>query len=98
MIKYGSLSPYSKTNQTVWYLDIYVPKTILRDGTDKEYVIPNEYHKRPDLCAYFLYNNPRYKFVFAMLNMNEIKDPINDFTSGKTIYIPTIEKIKKVYG
>ena len=40
------------------------------------------------LFSYELYGDAQYWWVFALYNRNSITDPINDFTTGKRIYVP----------
>ena len=93
-VNYSSDSPYAKTPQTVWYLAGFVKRNIPRDGTDRSYIIPAKFSKRPDNAAYELFGNHELWWVFAMLNPNSLIDPINDFTPGKTIRIPNRERLR----
>lgn len=97
MSDYNRYSPYKNTNQS-WYLDIYDPIKIPSSTTDEDYVIPQKYHQRPWMLAKEKYNNERLYFVFAILNMNIIKDPLYDFKAGTTIKIPTNERVQKILG
>ena len=96
-VNYSQISPYFKTKQTTWYLDFYEHRSIPPHGTDKQIIIKQKYHKRPDLLAKELYNDTKYMFVFALCNMDIIKDPINDFVEGIVITIPTYERVSKDY-
>lgn len=95
-VNYSSDSPYAKTPQTVWYLTQYVPREIPADGTDRDYVIPDAYHLRPDNAAVALFGTQEFWWAFAVLNPNILIDPINDFTAGKTIRIPTRERLRSI--
>lgn len=87
---YNSKSPWSKTpiidNQV---LDIYRKRFIYKDPYDEDYIIPQNFDERPDLCSYELYGTAKYWWVFAQRNPNIIKDPIRDFSVGKTIKVPS---------
>lgn len=82
-------SPYYKTGIIEDYLDLIRMPTIDKNVNDEYYTIESKYDRRPDLLAYELYGNTRLWWVFIKRNMNEIKDPINDFRTGLTIRIPS---------
>lgn len=93
---YPATSPFAKTPQTIWYLTQMVQREIPPHGTDRDYVIPDSYDLRPDNAAYALFGTAEYWWIFAMLNPNILIDPVNDFTAGKTIRIPTKERLREV--
>ena len=39
-----------------------------------------------------------YYGVFSLRNPDELIDPIEDFTSGKSIYLPSKESVDRVTG
>jgi hypothetical protein len=87
---YNIKSPWSKTpiiNNQV--LDILKKRFIFKDPYDEDYIIPQNFDERPDLCSYELYGTAKYWWVFAQRNPDTIKDPIRDFSVGKTIKIPS---------
>lgn len=65
---------------------------------DSVYVIPPSYENRPDLLAYELYGSSRLWWVFAMRNLDLLRDPINDFVSGLTIHLPSKQTIQTITG
>jgi hypothetical protein len=94
---YKSHSPWSKTsivNNRV--LDIQNKRNLYKDPFDEEVVIPQHMDRRPDLMSFEKYGTAKYWWIFAHRNVNEIVDPINDFTAGKTIRIPKRENIDKM--
>lgn len=97
-IKYNPLSPYYNTPQTNWYLDHWAPRNIRQSIDDELITIPSEYEHRPDLMAYKLYENSNLWWVFSVINPNIIKDPIWDFKSGLSIYVPTRQRMQNVMG
>lgn len=92
-VKYSKFSPYSKVKQT-WYLDYNLPKGIPPADSDVNYIIPNKYAEQPWRLAYELYGNERLYYIFSLLNPNELADPIYDFTAGKTIRIPSVQRMQ----
>jgi hypothetical protein len=65
---------------------------------DKKFTIVGQYHLRPDLLAYDIYDTPKLWWVFAQRNMNVIDDPIFDFTTGTVIYLPEKSRLFKMLG
>jgi hypothetical protein len=97
--QYSKTSPYTKT-QTVngVYLDVWQPRVIPKMADDVAFKINTTYRYRPDLLAHDLYGDAGYWWVFAARNPNTIRDPIFDFTPGKTIYLPKKETLTTVLG
>lgn len=95
---YAASSPYYGTTQTNWYLLPWTPRDILADTTDLQFVIDNKYHQRPDLLAYDLYGSPTYWWVFMVRNLDVIRDPIWDMTSGTIIFAPTKARLTELIG
>jgi hypothetical protein len=65
---------------------------------DEDYKIEQRYDQRPDWLAYVLYGNERLWWVFALRNLDEIRDPIRDFRAGTTIKLPSAEAVAKIVG
>lgn len=78
------------------YLDIYIPVALPIDPFDETYVIEQKYDKRPDLFSYDRYGTSKYWWVFLKRNMNTMNDPINDFTAGKTIRVPSLKNLENL--
>ena len=90
-------SPWKKT--PILYkkvLDIMNPVFIEKSILDEEYTIPQNFNLRPDLASYELFGTSKYRWVFANRNPDEIQDPINDFTAGKKIRIPSKAAVEKM--
>ena len=88
--QYKESSNYSRTGVNRKYLDLYNPP-LTRDSLSKQTVdiiITSKYNRRPDLMANDMYGNPSVWWVFAHYNRDELKDPVMDFTAGKTIKVP----------
>lgn len=88
-VQYSKNSPYSKTFQTSWYLDLYEHRPIFKSGNDQLVTIKAEHEYRPDLLSYSLYGTADFWWVFAVRNMDVITDPIWDFVPGLQIYAPS---------
>jgi len=63
-IKYKNSSPYANTDQTSWYLDLYVDRNILKYEDDELIVITTKYEYKPDLLSQDLYGTPRFWWIF----------------------------------
>lgn len=81
-------SQYLSTPVKNWYLDLWVPRSVPKNDTDKLIIIPPEFDQRPDLLSYQEYGTPKLWWVFSIRNPDLIIDPINDFVAGLEIYIP----------
>lgn len=95
MANYNRFSPYKATDQT-WHLGYYVPLKLKPSSDDLFYTIPDKYHQQPWRLAKELYGQERLHYVFALLNMGTIKDPLYDFRAGLTIRIPSAARIQKM--
>ncbi len=98
MAKYSSTSPWYRTTITNNYLDIMTVRPVSAEMDDKKFTIVGQYHLRPDLLAYDIYDTPKLWWVFAQRNMNVIDDPIFDFTTGTVIYLPEKSRLFKMLG
>lgn len=92
-VNYSNTSPWSKTPQTSWYLDLYVHRSFPADATDIFWEIPARFHHRPDLAAFELYGDDNLEVIFTLLNMSILKNPIYDFKAGTIIKIPTKTRV-----
>lgn len=75
-----------------------IDRPITPKSADVLYTIDKVYEHRPDLLAYDLYGSSALWWVFAQRNPNTIQDPIYDFKSGKSIYIPTKDQLTADLG
>ena len=91
MVEYRRDSLYRSTEvENKQYLSIWEPTvTEISSLTTQPYTIENKYHQRPDTLANDLYSNSKLWWVFAMVNQDDLNDPIFDFEAGKTIQVPT---------
>ena len=96
MTTYQHSSPYSTTRENKFYLDVADLPVIDADGTEFEAPIDPKYNRRPDLLAYEAYGSSRLWWVFAALNPDVLKDPVFDFTTGKTIKLLSKERAQEL--
>jgi len=89
--EYRRDSLYKSTNiENNKYLDIWEPSVVdIENVPTSPYVIEPKFHQRPDMLANELYGNPKLWWAFALINQDELNDPIMDFTSGLSIKVPT---------
>ena len=96
---YKNSSPYYLTNvYNGSFLDFMIDRPIPMYASDVYMLITQSHHLRPDLLAFDLYDNPDLWWVFAQRNPNTLKDPLFDFTSGTSIYIPLLSTLQQVLG
>ena len=95
---YSKSSPYYSTGQFGQFLDVLDYRPVPRNASDIEYKIDAVYNRRPDMLAYDLYDDASLWWVFASRNPNVLKDPLFDFTAGRTIYIPTKDTLTAALG
>jgi len=86
--EYKKSSPYYTTSTYGKFLDILSYREITKDPSDVVYVIDKIYEYRPDLLAFDLYGDSSLWWVFRVRNPNALEDPLLDFVTGTTIYIP----------
>ena len=98
MSNYQPTSPYFSTPVNNQYLGIMVNRNIPKFADDIQFTITETYNRRPDLLAFDLYENPGLWWVFAQRNPNTITNPLNDFVTGTTIYLPKKSTLKSVLG
>lgn len=87
-------SRYANTPDVDFYLDLWVTKNVEVSVNDQLMEVEPRYHLRPDMMSYDLYGTPKYWWIFAILNKDKLVDPINDFVSGITVYVPTRDRIE----
>ena len=78
------------------FLDINILPKIPKSRADIIYEIESKYEHRPDLLASKLYGSVQLWWVFALRNPDLLIDPLEDFTSGKKIYLPTQQTINTI--
>lgn len=98
MAVYTNTSPWYTTTFKQDYLDILAIRPVSAEPDDFLYTIQSQYAYRPDLLAFDLYGDASLWWVFVQRNMDELEDPIFDFTPGKKIYIPKNSSLRSVLG
>lgn len=92
-------SPWSTTSiNASGYLEILNIRTVPADDDDVLYEIQSQYHQRPDLLAYDMYGTPKLWWVYTQRNMDLLKDPVYDFKTGVSIYIPKGSRLRTLLG
>jgi hypothetical protein len=98
-VEYGSNSMYFDTpivkNQ---YLGVMVDRPLPKLIDDLSMTINETYNLRPDLLAFDLYGDASLWWVFAQRNPNQLQDPLFDFVTGTTIYLPQASTLQTVLG
>ena len=96
---YASTSAYFETPVLLQqYLGVMVNRPIPKLIDDLTLIINETYNLRPDLLAYDLYGDANLWWVFAQRNPNQLQDPLGDFITGTTIYLPQESTLKSVLG
>lgn len=93
------VNQYSQTEITDFYLDLakFPTAAELLDGRQAEYITVEPMHQfRMDLLSYSLYGNSKYWWVIALLNRNQIQDPIRDLKAGMVIRVLAPGDIKRL--
>ena len=78
---------------TKFYLDVNTLPKIPQSASDELYTIESRYDKRPDLLANDLFGTVQLWWVFALRNLEIIKDPLRDFTTGTIIKVPSNDTV-----
>lgn len=96
-VTYSTLSQYTNTPQTTWYLDVYTDIGFGPDESDVQITLDAKYKNRPDMLAYDLYGQVDLWYLFYLVN-NNISDPIFDMKSGANIYVPLPQRVADFFG
>ena len=78
----------TKGNKLGWWERIDIERDIF---TDKQYVLGVEHEGRPDLVAASIYG--RTSLMWLVLQYNSIVDIEEEFVTGKTITLPTRNRL-----
>ena len=95
---YKNTSPWFSTTMSKGYLGYLNIRSVSAEADDIRYTIDPQYNYRPDLLSYDMYDTPKLWWVFAQRNMNVIRDPIFDFRTGITIFIPKKDSLFRLLG
>jgi hypothetical protein len=96
--QYKSNSPYYGTQMYGQFLDIRLDRPITKSNGDSLFTITPVYNLRPDLLASDLYNDSALWWVFAQRNPDVLKDPLFDFVTGTSIFVPTLSQVTSDLG
>lgn len=96
--EYPQTSPYYETPIVSGSLGLMVNISIPKFVDDIYWDITVTYSNRPDLLAYDLYGMPQLWWVFANRNPNVLVDPLFDFVTGTSIYLPKAATLKSILG
>lgn len=81
---------YADTPIQDFYLDLAKLPTaaeITAGKITETIVVGPKYQHRPDLLSYSLYGNSSYWWVIALLNRNQLQDPIRDLKTGMVLRV-----------
>jgi len=98
MANYSTVSPYSLTPYSQFFLDVMVDRPIPKQTDDILFTINQTYQYRPDMLAYDLYDQSGLWWVFYQRNPNTLTAPPWDFEAGQQIYLPKITTLRTVLG
>ena len=98
MAQYQSNSPYFTSPINGFFLGLMNNPPIPKVVDDIAFTITETYNLRPDLLAFDLYGDSGLWWVFAQRNPNTLVNPLNDFVSGTTIYLPQQSTLKSALG
>jgi|TARA_B100000131_G_C18112949_1_gene610259 hypothetical protein len=91
-MQYRTDSHLANTRVNSKFTELYEPGNDMFTADTTELVIEDQHNRRPDLLANQLYGNQRLWWLFMHFNPNILKDPIMDFTAGKTIIVPVAQR------
>jgi len=95
---YTKYSPYYSTGSFGPFLDVMEKRPIPKLNSDPILKIETTYMYRPDLLAFDLYGNAALWWVFSSRNPDILIDPIFDFYTGQSIYVPKKDTLMRSLG
>jgi hypothetical protein len=81
---------YATTSITDFYLNLAKLPTaeeLTRNKTPQFITVAPKFQYRPDLLSYELYGNSSYWWLIALLNRNQLQDPIRDLKAGMVLTV-----------
>ncbi len=81
---------YANTPIRDFYLDLAKMPTaadITAGKVTETIVVGPKYQHRPDLLSYSLYGNSSYWWVIALINRNQLQDPVRDLKTGMVLRV-----------
>ncbi len=98
MPSYTATSAYADTPLSGNFLDVMQNRPIPKNSDDVVFTINETYNLRPDLLAFDLYGYSDLWWVFAQRNPNSLINPLLDFETGTTIFLPKLSVLRNVLG
>ena len=98
MARYTATSSYADTPLRDFYLDVAENRAIPKLRDDVVFTINETYNMRPDMLAYDLYGDSDLWWVFAQRNPNVLVNPLLDFKTGTTIFLPKLDTLRQALG
>ncbi len=97
---YPATSPYFNTPilGSLQFLGLWVPRPVPAMPTDTLLTINATYNLRPDLLAADLYGDAALWWVFSVRNPNVLQDPLGNFITGLSIFLPDATALKSALG
>lgn len=97
-VTYPASSPYAKTMQNSFNLELIDWRSMPAATDDSLYTLGMQHQYRPDLLSYELYGTPGYWWVFCVRNPFLRADPIWNFVSGLQIIVPSVSTLNSRMG
>ena len=97
-VKYSQKSLWYATPQNNFSLGYYVFRDIPPDTTDTFVRLATRHTNKPTVLSYDLYSTPAYWWIFNVMNMDVIQDPLRDFIPGLVVRVPTLARLQKLIG
>jgi hypothetical protein len=91
------LNQYSDTRITDFYLNLAKFPTaddLLAGKTAQFITVEPKFEHRPDLLSHSIYGTSAYWWVIALLNRNQLQDPIRDLKTGMVLRVLSSSDIK----
>jgi len=95
---YKSTTAYADTPLSEYFLDTMQNRPVPKEADDVVYTINSTYNMRPDMLAFDLYGHSDLWWVFAQRNPNILVNPLLDFSTGTTIYLPKLSNLQNALG
>ena len=100
MAQQSGKNQYANTSIDDFYLDIADLPFARNIKTESltYYVVTPKQQSRPDKLSYDLYGSSRFWWSIAILNRDQLKDPIRDLKTGMLLIVIKPEDVSSVLG
>ena len=95
---YSKKSIFYSTPQNNFALGYYVHRKLQPDKSDTYVILSSRHAGKPTLLSYDLYATPAYWWIFNVLNMDVIKDPLRDFKESVVLRVPNLTGLQQLIG